>query len=141
MSKFNIGDRVETNGAAPKDNSAQLMPHRLGTVVGYDTDGKVKVVMDGESEPSFIADHELTMSKEQIKAIVSEEAAQFGFGWSVTKMVDTLYFRLTTRFAETGVNVCILNDRYMIVGGMSFNFPRRKSVGHYLANVFDDKNA
>lgn len=59
MSKFNIGDRVETNGAAPKDNTTALMPHRFGTVVGHDTDGKNKVLMDGESEPSFIADHEL----------------------------------------------------------------------------------
>ena len=78
------------------------------------------------------------MSKEQIKAIVSEEAAKFGFGYSVTQMVDTLYFRLTTRFAGTGVSVCILNDRYMLVGGMAFNFPRRKSVGYYLANVFNE---
>jgi len=81
------------------------------------------------------------MNKEEIKAIVREEAAQFGFGWSVTQMVSKLYFLLESRFAGTGVGVCILNDRYMIVGGMSFNFPRYKSVGHYLANVFEDKNA
>ena len=59
MSKFKIGDRVATNGAAPKDNTMQMMPNRVGTVVGYDTDGKNKVLMDGESEPSLIADHEL----------------------------------------------------------------------------------
>lgn len=78
------------------------------------------------------------MDKEQIKAIVSEEAKNFGLGWSINRMVDTLYFRLMTRFSGTGVGVCILNDRYMLVGGMAFNFPRRKSVGHYLANVFCD---
>jgi hypothetical protein len=76
------------------------------------------------------------MNKEQIKAIVSEEAAKFGFNYSVTQMVDTLYFRLEERFAGTGVKVCILNDRYMIVGGMAFNFPRRQKVGYYLANVY-----
>ena len=59
MSKFKVGDRVETNGATPRDNTKQLMPHLRGTVVGYDTDGKAKVWMDGEDAPWYIAEHEL----------------------------------------------------------------------------------
>ena len=79
-----------------------------------------------------------SMSKEKIKSIVNEEAEKIGTGWSTERAVDTLYFRLTTRFDGTGVHVSLLNDRYMIVGGMAFNFPRRHSVGHYTAKVFDE---
>lgn len=57
--KFNIGDRVVTNGATPHDNTVVLMPNRKGIVVGYDTDGKNKVMMDGEDMPCFVADYEL----------------------------------------------------------------------------------
>jgi hypothetical protein len=76
------------------------------------------------------------MNKEQIKAIVSEEAAKFSVGRNIAEMVYNLYFRLKERFEGTGVEVHRLNERYMIVGGMQFNFPRRKAVGHYTANVY-----
>ena len=63
MHKFNIGDRVVTNGSTPRDNTKVLTPELYGTVVGYDTDGKNIVKMDGDSELSYIADHELNPTR------------------------------------------------------------------------------
>ena len=60
--KFNIGEKVVTNGANPKDNSKMLLPKQVGIVVGYDTDGKNMVLMDNDKEPMFISDHELDKS-------------------------------------------------------------------------------
>ena len=57
---------------------------------------------------------------------------------SVEQATKKLYFRLVSRFDGTGVHVSGLNNNYMLVGNMAFQFPRRRKVGHYTAKVFSE---
>ena len=56
---YKNGDKVVTTGNIPHDNTKCVKAGLNGVVLGRDTDGKYKVAIDGETEPWYLAEHEI----------------------------------------------------------------------------------
>lgn len=56
---YKNGDKVVTTGNIPHDNTKCVKAGLKGVVIGRDTDGKYKVAIDGETEPWYLAEHEI----------------------------------------------------------------------------------
>ena len=70
---YKNGDKVVTTGKAPLDNTKWVKAGLKGTVVGRDTDGKYKVKIDGETEPWYLAEHEIKKNEgAEVKAVKVE---------------------------------------------------------------------
>lgn len=63
---------------------------------------------------------------------IHEEANKFGFGLSTEKMISNLYFAMTAK----GLDVCILNDRYLICNGKNYQLLKTRSKGCWTVKEF-----
>lgn len=56
----------------------------------------------------------------------------FGFGISVQKLAEKAYRQM----AVLGHDVCILNDRYLIMDGASYMFSKSRKQGGWIVKEF-----
>ena len=56
----------------------------------------------------------------------------YGFGISVKELAHRAYRHM----ANEGYEVCIINDRYLEVGGTTFLFSKSRKNGRWIAKAF-----
>lgn len=63
--------------------------------------------------------------------------AGFGTGISVEKFVAQIYrFLMSIASSEMREKICILNDRYLVVNGIRYQFIKRRSAGRWEVKTF-----
>lgn len=68
---------------------------------------------------------------------LEDYVAGFGTGISVEKFVVQIYrFLMTVAGSEMREKICILNDRYLVVDDIRYQFIRRRSAGKWEVKNF-----
>ena len=57
---------------------------------------------------------------------------KYGFGLSVKDLASDIYWELRAE----GLNPCIVNDRYIEVNGVTYQFRKTRSKGHWTIATF-----
>lgn len=58
--------------------------------------------------------------------------SRFGFGISVRDLADKAYWEMV----KLGHDVCLLNDRYLIVDGTTYLFSKSRKQGGWIVKEF-----
>lgn len=67
-----------------------------------------------------------------IQERIQNEADKYGFGISVEKLVVDIYRQLEAQ----GADICLLNDRYLIAEGRSFQLLKTRKQGRWTVREF-----
>ena len=60
-----------------------------------------------------------------MKNKLQEMVAGYGFGYSVTELVSRVYWSLVAE----GLRPCVVNDRYLEIDGVTYQFRKTRSKG------------
>lgn len=78
-----------------------------------------------------------TEARKSFNEALKNYVAGFGTGISVEKFVVQIYrFLMTVASSEMREKICILNDRYLVVDEVRYQFIRRRSVGKWEVKTF-----
>lgn len=72
------------------------------------------------------------MEQNTVMNVIHEEANKHGFGLSVERLVQKIYWTLKAR----DIDVCILNDRYLICNGCNYQLLKTRSKGCWTVKEF-----
>lgn len=67
-----------------------------------------------------------------MKHIVEEIICKYGFGISVEKLADRVYVEL----ASQGFSPCIMNERYIMVEGATYQLIKSRAKGQWTVKNF-----
>lgn len=63
---------------------------------------------------------------------IHEEANKYGFGMSVEELIGKIYWDLKAR----GIDVCVLNERYLICNGCNYQLLKTRSKSCWSVKEF-----
>lgn len=67
-----------------------------------------------------------------MKNTIEQIIHKFGFGMSVEDLAESVYRELS----QTGVKVCIMNERYIKAQNANFQLIKSRSKGHWTVREF-----
>lgn len=72
------------------------------------------------------------MEQNTVMNAIYEETNKFGFGITVEQLIHRINWKLKDR----GIDVCVLNERYLICNGCNYQLIKTRSKGHWTVKEF-----